>query len=54
MSEKKELMTIKEVLAYFSISQRTLYYWRDEGKVNPVRVGGRVYFRRLDIENLAQ
>lgn len=51
---KKELMTIKEVLEYFSISQKTLYNWNAEGKINCVRVGRRVYYRRSDIENLAQ
>lgn len=52
--EKKELMTIKEVLEYFSISQKTLYNWSNEGKINSLRVGRRVYYKRLEVENLAK
>ncbi|MBQ9002368.1 MAG: helix-turn-helix domain-containing protein [Eggerthellaceae bacterium] len=45
--------TTEEVMAIFHITKRTIYRWRDAGKVNPVKAGRRLLFDRTEIDALA-
>lgn len=49
-----KLMTAKEVCLYFSINSATLWRWRKNGIIKEVRVQGRVYYKREEVESLAK
>jgi hypothetical protein len=51
MSKKDndELLTRKEVAAYFSVSYVTVDAWSKLGLINPMRMGNRVYFKKQHI-----
>ena len=47
----KLLLNVKEVAALCSMSVRNIYRLTDEGRMpKPVRIGGAVRWRRVDIE----
>ena len=47
-----DLMTRKDLVSYFRISLPTLYRWIKSGILpEPIHKGGRIYFRRSEIEN---
>ena len=46
--------TTEEVMAIFHITKRTIYRWRDAGKINPVKAGRRLLFDRAEIDALAE
>ena len=39
---KRELLRPDEVAAYFSVSVKTIYRWIEEGKLQAVKVAGRL------------
>lgn len=43
------LFTRKQCSEYFGISMTTLHYWKINGILKPVAVGGRVYYRLRDM-----
>ena len=45
--------TTEEVMAMFRITKRTIYRWRDSGKIHPVKAGRRLLFDRGEIDALA-
>ncbi len=45
-----KLMTHKEVALYFNISPSTLYRWRKQGLIKAGKIGGRIYFRKSEVE----
>lgn len=45
--------TTEEVMAMFHITKRTIYRWRDAGKIHPVKAGRRLLFDRAEIDALA-
>ena len=51
MSKKynDELLTRKEVAAYFRVSYVTVDAWSKNGLINPMRMGNRVYFKKQHI-----
>jgi len=49
---RKPLYKIKEVCVLFSISKPTVYEWVKAGKLHPVKVRSRVYFRGSEVEGL--
>lgn len=50
--KKQPLFTTKDVMRILSISQRTLYYWIEQGKLHPVRIGRGYRFKPEEIEAL--
>ncbi len=44
--------TIREFCTRFQISKPTLYEWIRMGKISPVKIGRRVYFKKGDVEGL--
>ncbi len=47
-----ELLTCEEVLKIFHISRPTLRRWEKKRKLVPIRIGRRMLFRKVDIDNL--
>lgn len=45
-----ELYTVKEVLGKLKITRATLYRYINEGKITPVKLGGRTLFKESDLE----
>jgi hypothetical protein len=48
----KSLISRNEVLRILSVSAPTLREWERQGKLTPIRIGGRVYFHVLEISSL--
>lgn len=49
--EPTQWLTRKEVSKIFSVSLVTIADWSKKGILKPFRIGNRVRFRRIDIEN---
>ena len=49
---QEELMTRKEVAAFFKINIATVRNWTIQGTLKKYGVGDRVYFKRTEIETL--
>jgi len=47
-----ELMTTAEVAVVLRCTPRTLWNWRTQGRLTPVRVGRRWLYRRQDVRRL--
>lgn len=46
-------MTLHDVALLFRKTQRTIWNWTNKKKLlEPVRIGGSVYYRRTDVEKL--
>jgi DNA-binding transcriptional MerR regulator len=50
MNQLEPLMTAREVADLFGRKLRTLSNWEREGHLIPIRIRGRRYFRRSDVE----
>jgi len=50
MTITKELLTRKDLMELFQVSQPTIIRLEAAGKLTPVRIGTRVRFRRADVE----
>ena len=48
--EPIELMSRKEVADFFKINIATLHNWTTKGKLKSYGIGGRVYYKRNEIE----
>jgi hypothetical protein len=48
------LMTGKEAQGILSVSPSTLWKWSRHGYLNPVKIGGKTYYNRADIEKLQE
>jgi predicted DNA-binding transcriptional regulator AlpA len=46
------LMGIEGVMELLGVSKTTLWKWEKRGYLSPVRVGKRLYYRRVDVEGL--
>lgn len=53
-NNKNEIMTKKELLKIFSISRGTCYKWTKRGILSPVKVGGKTFYKRNDINELIE
>lgn len=51
-SELKDLNTPKETAEYFGITKPCLYSWNQKGLIESHKIGGRVYYKRTEIEKL--
>lgn len=49
-----ELFTVKEVLAKLKITRATLYRYMAQGKITPVKLGGRTMFKESDLDAFIQ
>ena len=51
--ESGRYMTTEEVMALYHVTSRTVYRWRDAGRIHSVRAGRRLLFERVEVEALA-
>ncbi|QTE21021.1 helix-turn-helix domain-containing protein [Polaribacter cellanae] len=54
LAPKKELnlYTISKLVELFQTTRPTLYNWIEKGDLTPIRIGGRVFFNQIDIEEM--
>lgn len=45
----KELLSTKEAQSFLKVSRGTLYNWMNEGRIQGLKLGDRLYFRKEDI-----
>ena len=50
--KEKALLSIDETRQYFGISKPCLYDWTKKGILKSHKVGGRVFYKRSDIDQL--
>lgn len=48
--EPEAYLTRKEVCELLKVDLSTLHNWKHKGKLNPVAIGGRVLYKRSDID----
>ena len=51
LKEQREYLTRNETAKLLSITLSTLHSWTKQGKIPALHLGGRVYYKRHDIEN---
>ena len=49
-----ELMSARDVLAYLPVSREHLYDLAREGVIPSIKIGGKLLFKRSDIEHIEQ
>ncbi|MBE3559222.1 MAG: helix-turn-helix domain-containing protein [Ktedonobacteraceae bacterium] len=54
MTKDEEFMTIEEASVRLGISRRTLERYTTNGRIRRYRRGIRIYYKREDVERLAQ
>ena len=54
VSTQSDMLTAKETIATLRISQTTLCKLEKKGKLIPVRIGRRIFFRRDSIERIKE
>ena len=47
----EELMTRDEVSEYLKVSLTTIWIWSKKGILNSYRIGNKVYYKKIEIEN---
>ena len=50
--EAKGLLDIQETLDELQISYATFFRWIKKGHLSPVKIGGRTYITRSDVERI--
>lgn len=45
-------LTTEEVMALYRVSQRTVYRWKEQGKLHAMRAGRRLMFDPIEVEAL--
>lgn len=53
-NKESELMSRNETCSYFGISKPCLHDWTKRGILKSHRIGGRVFYKRSDIEALTE
>ena len=48
----EKLFTIKEVCEYLAITRKTLYNWKDAGKINFSDINGRVRIKESELKRI--
>ena len=51
ISQPEEYLTVKDVADLFHISIATVNNWRREGVLVAYQIGGKIFFKRSEIEN---
>lgn len=46
------LLNATDTAAYLGIAQRTLFRWINKGKIQPIRIGGHLFFARDGLKQL--
>ncbi|MEZ7494974.1 helix-turn-helix domain-containing protein [Leeuwenhoekiella aequorea] len=54
LKKDKKLYTFPETREIFACSRPTLYNWIRDEILKPIRIGGRIYFRPKDIDELIE
>ena len=49
---KETIVSNQEFLQLMKISKRTAQSWRDEGRISFSQIGGKIYYKREDIEDM--
>ena len=49
-----QLLTAKDVSAFLGIHLKTVYRWKDQGKISYVNINGQIRFRKEDINDLLE
>lgn len=49
--EPEEYLTRKELATMLKVDISTIHNWSKSGKLNPIGIGARVYYRRSEIES---
>ena len=49
--EPETYLTRKQVCELLHVDQSTLFNWKNRGKLIPIGIGGRVLYKRSDIDN---
>lgn len=50
----KMLYKVKDLCDLFQVSKPTIYEWIREGRLQPFRIGSRVFFRGEEVEGMAK
>lgn len=50
----RSLLTVKELSSFLQVHPKTIYKWKDEGRIPSVDINGQIRFKKQDIENLGQ
>jgi excisionase family DNA binding protein len=48
----EELLTVAEVAERARVSERTVWRWKDDGRLPSIQIGSVVRFRRVDVDAL--
>ena len=48
--QKDELLTRKQAVEFLKISYPTLHRWTNSNVIKPVRIGGRVYYQKAQLQ----
>lgn len=49
--EPNEYLSRSEVAKMLSVNESTVHNWRNKGVLSSYQIGGRVFFKRKDVEN---
>lgn len=49
---EEQFLDNQEFMQLMNISKRTAQTWRDEGKISFSQIGGKIYYRLDDVQNL--
>lgn len=49
---EEQFLDNQEFMQLMNISKRTAQSWRDEGKISFSQIGGKIYYRLNDVQNL--
>ena len=52
MSEEKQILSLIEVMELLTVSRKTLDNWNDNKILKRKKIGGKIYYKRTDINNL--
>jgi excisionase family DNA binding protein len=50
----KLLYKVKDLCELFQVSKPTIYEWIREGRLNPFRIGSRVFFKGIEVEEMVR
>jgi len=54
MTTGKRLLSAKEAAEYLGLSHRTLWAWAQQGQIPVVRLGRRVLFDQVDLDEVIE
>ncbi len=51
--ERGRYVTTEEIMALYHVCRKTVYRWRDAGRLHALKAGRRLMFDRAEVEALA-